>query len=240
MELGQTLGGERRRREELDGQVAGAAPAGEPAVPRGASRANDGTGKAAGRDTGMQAASVGPAHAGRIVTSWDEFVALHEDGYRYQIDDGRLVVPGAAGTTPGRHHQPGGPAQGRLPGRVHRRPEPDRLGAVRRGSGPSPPTRHRRGRQGGRAQPADPDRAAARGRDRRAGLHPDRRRGQVDLYGEAGLRHYWVLRWRDRLLSVYSYDGTGLHLAERMSADRAVALLDPFPVVFRIEDLLLP
>jgi len=25
-----------------------------------------------------------------------------------------------------------------------------------------------------------------------------------------------------------------------MSADRAVALLDPFPVVFRIEDLLLP
>ena len=63
---------------------------------------------------------------------------------------------------------------------------------------------------------------------------------KVDLYGQAGLRHYWVLRWHDRLLSVYTHDGTGLHLAERMSADRAVALLDPFPVVFRIEDLLLP
>ena len=63
---------------------------------------------------------------------------------------------------------------------------------------------------------------------------------KVDLYGQAGLRHYWVLRWHDRLLSVYTHDGTSLHLTERMSADRAVALPEPFPVVFRIEDLLLP
>ena len=40
----------------------------------------------------MQTASAGPAYAGRVVTTWQEFAALPDDGYRYQVDDGRLVV----------------------------------------------------------------------------------------------------------------------------------------------------
>ena len=40
----------------------------------------------------MQTASAGPAYAGRVVTTWQEFAALPDDGYRYQVDDGRLIV----------------------------------------------------------------------------------------------------------------------------------------------------
>jgi hypothetical protein len=87
----------------------------------------------------MQTASAGPAYAGRTVRSWGEFAALPDDGYRYEIDNGRLFVTPA----------PLGPHQvvmdnlvARLkaacPG-VHGRVQPDRLGAVRRGSGSGPP-----------------------------------------------------------------------------------------------------
>ena len=189
----------------------------------------------------MQTASAGPAYAGRVVTTWQEFAALPDDGYRYQVDDGRLVVTPA----------PLGPHQVVITNLVAvlKAACPAGFTAV-----PSPIDWVLSGQHPVRVR--QPDIAVV---GKAVALNPPIRTApllvveiagpdstrvdegeKVDLYGQAGLRHYWVLRWHDRLLSVYTHEGTGLHLAERMSADRAVALLDPFPVVFRIEDLLLP
>ena len=189
----------------------------------------------------MQIASAGPAYAGRTVRSWGEFAALPDDGYRYEVDNGRLfVTPATLGphqvvvdnlvarlkaACPGGFTAVSSPIDWVLsaedPVRVR---QPD-VAVVSKAVALNPPIR---------TAPLLVVEVA--GQD---SVRVDEGE-KVDLYGAAGLRHYWVLRWHDRLLSVYGDDGGGLRLVDRLAADRTVALTDPFPVVFRIEDLLLP
>ena len=63
---------------------------------------------------------------------------------------------------------------------------------------------------------------------------------KVDLYGQTGLRHYWYCADMTDV-SVDGHQGTGLRLVERLSAERAVALLTPVsPGVPHRGHLLLP